>query len=176
MKKLVITLLMGIGYASAIAQESKQTRLMLEQLLKLKIQNKLSSSGNKQSSEGLGKIREDKNSSYSEFQRYYMSRKNVNQAVAQSDNIEKIKTLFFEIRKIFPLTIEQAANSGFFEFHEIQYFRNVYQRVEKDCNDIILTLNKVTASGNLEMNDADRLERIDQLYKQIGRASCRERV
>jgi len=165
MKKLLMVLLVALTTITASAQN--QLKVMVQQILKMKIQTGLQKEGNKNADNGLSRIGTNKNGTYTVFKNYFTSLKNVNPKVKETDEVEKIKDLFFEIRRIFPLTVDASINSGLFEFHEIQYFNKVYDKVQKDCTDILSNLNTVTRSGTTKMTDDQRLDRIKQLYKRM---------
>jgi|GEM_PF-5222845 len=167
MKKMIIALLALMVAITASAQKQKQLKVMLEQVLKLKLQSKMIDQGNEDSQQGLDRIGDNKNGTYSEFKNYFTSLKNVNPNIRNDDHKERIRDLFYEIRRIFPPTIDRANNSGLFEFHEVQYFNKVYQRVQDDCRDILSALDLVTGNGNVEMTDDERIQQIEKLYNRM---------
>jgi hypothetical protein len=156
-----------VAMTTITASAQNQLKVMMEQILKMKIQTGLQKEGNKNANNGLSRIGTNKNGTYTVFKNYFTSLKNVNPKVKKTDEVEKIRDLFFEIRRIFPLTIDMANNSGLFEFHEIQYFDKVYDKVQKDCQDILSNLNTVTSNGTTEMTDDQRIKRIQQLYTRM---------
>ncbi len=167
MKRLISALLLTVISTVAMAQKQKEIRIMLEQVLKLKLQTTLVKQGNRDSEKKLDQISSNKKGSYSIFDRYFTSLKQVNPQVGGNETVQKTKDLFLEIRKIFPGTIDRATNSGLFEFYEVNYFSRAYDRLKKDCEDILSSMNTVTTSGKTSMTDDERMQRIDQLYKRM---------
>lgn len=165
MKKLVLAVMVAMSAFTASAQ--KQLQVMIEQIIKLKVKQGLVKQGNRNTDRGLQRIGSNKNGTYTVFRNYFTSLKKVNPKIRSTDEVQQIKDLFFEIRRIFPITIDRANNSGLFEFHEVQYFNKVYERVQKDCQDILSNVDKVTRNGGTEMTDDQRMGRIKLLYQRM---------
>lgn len=167
MKKTLITMIAVLTVSIAMGQKSKELKIQAEQLAKLKLQSIIVKEKNKIDQEGLDNIGNNKNGTYSLYNDYFKSLRTVNGNVKESDKAQYIRDVISEIKRFFPLTISRADNSGLYERSEIAYFRQVYDKVVKDCNEIIRNLNAVTSNGEYEMTDDQRMERIDELHKQM---------
>lgn len=169
MKQIVITMFAVLTVSIALGQKSKELKIQAEQLAKFKLQSIIVKEKNKIDQEGLDNIGNYKNGTYSLYNAYFKSLRDVNSSVKESDKAQYIRDVISEIRRFFPLTISRATNSGLYERSEIAYFEKVYDKVQKDCNEIIRNLNAVTSNGEYEMTDDQRMERIDILHDQMVR-------
>lgn len=169
MKKTLITMIAVLTVSIAMGQKSKELKIQAEMLAKLKLQSIIVKEKNKIDQEGLDNIGNNKNGTYSLYNDYFKSLRTINSSVKESDKAQYIRDVISEIKRFFPLTISRADNSGLYERSEIAYFRQVYDKVVKDCNEIIRNLNAVTNNGEYEMSDDQRMERIDDLHAQMVR-------
>lgn len=169
MKKTLITMIAVLTVSITMGQKSKELKIQAEMLAKLKLQSIIVKEKNKIDQEGLDNIGNNKNGTYSLYNDYFKSLRTINSSVKESDKAQYIRDVISEIKRFFPLTISRADNSGLYERSEIAYLRQVYDKVVKDCNEIIRNLNAVTNNGEYEMSDDQRMERIDDLHAQMVR-------
>lgn len=170
MKKTMITIIAVLMVSIAMGQKSKELKIQAEMLAKLKLQTIIVKEKNKIDQEGLDNIGSFKNGTYSLYNNYFKSLRSVNSSVKENDKAQYIRDVISEIKRFFPLIINRASGSGLYERSEIEYFQKVYDKVLKDCNEIIRNLNAVTSNGEYEMSDDQRIERIDDLHVQMVRA------
>ncbi len=169
MKKIIITMITVLSVNIAMGQKSKELKIQAEMLAKLKLQTMIVKEKNKIDQEGLDNIGGFKNDTYSLYNSYFKSLRAVNSNVKENDKAQYIRDVISEIRRFFPMTISRASGSGLYERSEIAYFQKVYDKVLKDCNEIIRNLNAVTSNGEYEMTDDQRMERINDLHAQMVR-------
>ena len=98
---------------------------------------------------------------------FFNSLKAVNPEVARYARVADIVALQMEIVRRSGNSLRSARKAGSFHPEEIAYMGRVYDRLLGDCGALLDELLSLTTSGQLEMADDERLQRIDLLYAEM---------
>lgn len=151
--------------SSAMGQ--KNQKVMLEQIAKLQTQIANVKRGYDIAKKGLNTITKWTKGEFDLHKVYFKSLNNVNPNIKNTEKISACRDLYKEIVNGFTDVINDAQSSGLFVPQEIQYFREVYENLIKNCIETMDNLKAVTSDGQLEMTDDQRLKRIDEYYAQM---------
>lgn len=171
--KIIIMLLLVFLSAGAIRaqtfdewlrQKKTQKKYLLEQIASLKVYGGYLKKGYDISKKGLNTISAIKNGDFGLHSDFFNSLKTVNPEVGRysrgRDILEQQELIAKKIDRI----KREYNQSGIFSSLEKKYFDRVFQKLETDCKQTIEKLDQVVRSGELEMKDSERIERIDVLY------------
>lgn len=173
MKKCLVILSILITFGSAaraqtfsewFKQKKTQKKYLVQQIAALQVYIGYVKKGYKIAQQGLTAIGDFKNGEFNLHQDYFNSLKNVNPSVQHYDKVAAIIALETETVKNCHNTFKHVRGSGAFAENEVSYISKVLRRLMDDCADITGELITLITSGELEMKDDERLERIDRLY------------
>lgn len=165
MKKVFLLGVMLFTIAHSYAQ-SKQIRVLLQQIAALKVYGDYVHKGYSIAKKGLKTISDLKDGELGLHTIFYTALKTVNPNISNSYKVATILELQLKIMK------ENSAVSGLLYddlFHgtETDYIERVFGRLMKDCDAHLDALLDILSDNSLEMDDAARIEGIDGLYEQM---------
>lgn len=146
-------------------QKATQRKYLIEQIAALKAYGMVLKNGYNVSRDGLKAIGDIKDGDFNLHKDYFNSLKAVNPEISKYPRAKDIATIQQNIVALTAKNRQQVRSSGQFSSAELSYINGVYDRLQKDCLQTLSDLETVTTSGNIEMKDDERIERIDKLYK-----------
>ena len=150
-----------------LRQNRTQKKYLETQIAELKIYLELTKKGYQIAKEGLATIHSIKNGEFKLHKNFFDTLLIVNPVVSGSPRLKDITDLHGQINEICNKGPSLLARSGQLTTQELSYIRKVYGKVYDDCQGILNALLTLIRDGNLKMNDAQRLERLEVLYGQI---------
>jgi len=175
MKKLLALMLFTIMIRPAssqnlnewLRQNRTQKKYLETQIAELKIYLELTKKGYKIAKEGLATIHSIKNGEFKLHKRFFDTLMIVNPVVYGSPRLKDITDLHGQINEICNKGPTLLAKGGQLTAHELTYITKVYDKLYNNCQGILYALLTLIRDGNLKMNDAQRLERLEVLYGQM---------
>lgn len=150
-----------------LRQNRTQKKYLETQIAELKIYLELTKKGYKIAKEGLATIQSIKNGEFKLHKNFFDTLLIVNPVVSGSPRLKDITALHGQINEICNKGPTVFASSGQLTAQELSYISKVYRKVYDDSQGIINALLTLIRDGNLKMNDAQRLERLEVLYSQM---------
>ena len=166
-------LLLVIGPCTAqnlnewLRQNSTQKKYLETQIAELKIYLELTKKGYKVAKEGLATIHSIKNGEFKLHKNFFDTLLIVSPVVSGSPRAKDITDLHGQINEICNKGPTLLSQSGQLTSRELSYVSSVYRMIYDDCQGILYALLTLIRNGNLKMNDAQRLERLEVLYGQM---------
>ena len=172
MKRLFILVLFVIlssgtksqTFAEWFHQSATQKKYLLQQIAGLQVYIGYVQKGYSIAKQGLNAISDIKHGEFNLHKEYFSSLKKVNPKIKNYSKVAEIILLQMNIIKIYKEAAKKIKQSKSFSANEITYINSVFERLLNDCTKTIDELITVTTSGQLEMKDDERLQRIDRLY------------
>ncbi|TKT85736.1 hypothetical protein [Dyadobacter frigoris] len=150
-----------------LRQKKTQKKYLQTQIAELKIYLELTKKGYKIAKEGLATIHSIKNKEFKLHKNFFDTLLIVNPVIAGNPRLKDITDLHGQINEICNKGPTLLAISGQLTAQELSYVSKVYGKVYDDCQGILNALLTLIRDGNLKMNDAQRLERLEVLYSQM---------
>ncbi len=163
MKRVWFCLLTSFALCG-IARAQSDIQAMLKQIAKLEIYIVDLEKGYKIAREGLTTIGEIKKGEFNLHSLFFGSLQSVNPMVAKYSKIAVIISDQVSIVSEFKSLIQKISSSGKLTNSEIQYVQSVYTNMINECTKSLNALIAVTTDGTFEMNDDERIKRIDGIY------------
>ncbi|WP_285546945.1 hypothetical protein [Dyadobacter frigoris] len=175
MKKLLPLMVLMLVIRPAISQnlnewlrqKRTQKKYLQTQIAELKIYLELTKKGYQIAKEGLATIHSIKNREFKLHKNFFDTLLIVNPVVSGSPRLKDITALHGQINEICNKGPTLLARSGHLTAQELSYISKVYKKVYDDCQGILNALLALIQDGNLKMNDAQRLERLEVLCSQM---------
>jgi hypothetical protein len=150
-----------------LRQKRTQKKYLETQIAELKIYLELTKKGYQIAKEGLATIHSIKNGEFKLHKNFFDTLLIVNPLVSGSPRAKDITALHGQINQICNKGPTLLARSGQLSGPELSYITKVYGKVYDDCQGITNAFLTLIRDGNLKMNDAQRLERLEVLYSQM---------
>ena len=164
MKTLIYILLLTFSFG--LQAQSKQDKVMLQQIAALKTYGTYLKKGYNIASDGLRFIGNMKGGELGLHSAYYEGLKLVNPAIRNYPKVESIVDLYGRL-----ITISNRINGVLVDdlFHgdEKAYIRRVLEHVAQQSADDLEALEDLLTDNQLEADDAERMARIDALEKEM---------
>lgn len=164
MKKLLLLLLFTILVMADIQAQTKQRKVLLQQIAALKVYIDVAQNGYSIAKKGLNTIGDLRRGEFNLHTDYLTSLKKVNPKIKNYSRVAEIIGLRWKIMKSCRLAYQDLNDGDLFHGSELAYIKRVFGRLMDNCNDTLDELMTVTTDGQLEMKDDERIERIDRLY------------
>jgi hypothetical protein len=148
-------------------QKETQRKYLLEQIAALRLYQASVKKGYALARQKLATIGSNKAGALNQDKEYFNSLKNVRPRIRHQARVADIIALQVKIIEAQKHFSRQVKESGVFHTEEISYVNRVFRRLQEDCNGRLDELILLTTNGSLEMNDSERLERIDTIYQQM---------
>lgn len=145
-------------------QKSTQKKYLLQQIAALQVYLSYAKKGYNIVSSGLNTIRDIKKGDLNIHNTFFNSLKAVNPKIARYQKVADIISYQLRIIKQVKQTMAYMRETKQFSTEEIEYNRKVFEFLLQDCLESINELLAIITYGELEMNDNERLVRIDKLY------------
>lgn len=176
MKKLLVLILLGLGcFQTSTAQNwnewfrQKKTKkkYLIQQIAGLQVYIGYARKGYRIVDDGLSFIGDIKNGTLNLHKGYFDGLKSVNPAIANYARVADILLLQFAILNNYRQLSKQIQATHLFSTEQINYVQTVFGRLLGDCGELLEELTSLTSRNKLEMDDGERLQRIDQLYLEM---------
>ncbi len=166
---IVILLSMSPGARAQTSDEwfnQKQTQIkyLIEQIAALQLYTGYLKKGYnivRNGSKAIGKIKKGDINLHSD---YFNSLKNVNSSIRKYSKIPRIIEAQLQLLSIYHKSMKNITKSASLTGNEINYCSEVFSNLINQSGDIIDLLAMVTTSGQVEMQDDERIKKIDELY------------
>jgi len=165
MKKIVVLLLFAGFLNGNMYAQAKQREELLKQILALKVYIGYAQKGYSIAKKGLNVIGDFKRGELDLHLDYFNSLNAINPNIKNYAIVAKIILLQVNILKSYSHTMRYVNQNDLFHGDELAYVKRVLDRLLKDCDTTVDELTVVLTQGELELNDDERLERIDALYQ-----------
>ncbi len=150
-----------------IEQDKTQIKYLLQQIAAQKVYLDYLEKGYDIAMDGLHAIRDIKKGDFNLHSDYFNSLKEVNSKIKNSARFGDIISLQSRIIKKAKSTIEHVRECNQFTYKEIGYVKNVFDHLLDECSKDIEVLITIVTSGELEMKDDERINRIDKIYDEM---------
>ena len=161
MKQVVI---MGLILVGSRGFSQNKITVMLEQIAKYEVYLIDLKKGYDVVNKGLTLINDIKHGDFDLHKDYFNSLKSVNPQIKSEAKVAAMIALQAEILSGYQSYYHQFQQSGVFTSQEISYLYTVFSALLTDVAEDITVLTTVITDGQLQMKDAERISRIDQLY------------
>lgn len=145
-------------------QKSTQKKYLLQQIAALKVYLDYAKKGYNIVTKGINTIRNIKNGDLNLHRDFFNHLQNVNPAISRYAKVADIIAFQLKIIKQAKQSLQQVKETKQFTNAELEYCKQVFDTLLDECLKTVEELILVTTSGELEMKDDERLQRIDALY------------
>ncbi|RKR08151.1 hypothetical protein C8C83_5386 [Flavobacterium sp. 90] len=167
MKKIILILTAVLVFSHQMTGQAKQRKELLLQIAALKVYIDYAKKGYSAVSKGLNFIGDVKKGEVSLHGDYFSSLLKVNPKVRNYYKIAEIISMQVKIIKVSSKTIKTLNAADLFHGTELDYVERSLKRLLENCNDTLDHLLLVIADSKMELNDDQRIERIDGLHKSM---------
>lgn len=165
--KRIITMVFALVVANVSQAQNAQQKMLMQHVAELQVQLGLVKKGYQIAKDGLNTVSNWTNGEYGLHKDHFNSLLKVNGSVKDSDKRQASWDVYREILREFNHAIHRAQSSSLFVQEEIKYFNDVYEKVMKDCREILDNISMVSSEGAIKMTDDERLARIDEYYDRM---------
>ncbi len=168
MKKLIIVSVALISFSRIEAQgTSGQIKAQIRQILLLKTYISYLEKGYAIAKKGLTTIGDIKNGDLHLHINNFDSYKAVNPTIKKYAKVADVLSLQLHVFRVYKQTTAAINSSQLFNPGEVAYVSDVFSNLLEQCANNIEELTSLTTSGQYEMKDDERMERIDALEKDM---------
>lgn len=177
MKRLYIVVILSLLYMQTqaqtpnfnewFAQKKTQIKYLTQQIAALKVYLEYLKKGYDIAQKGLTTISAIKNGSFNLHKTYFASLKAVSPLVKNSSKVNTILYLQPRIIDDFKDLLDDIAQDVQLTQSEKSYIASVYQQLLTCCTWSIEELDMITTTDVTEMEDGERLARLDKVYDDI---------
>lgn len=172
MKKIVLLVglivscqcLFAQTFAEWFAQKKTQIKYLGDQIAALQVYAGYLQKGYHIAENGLSAISDIKNGEFNLHKNYFGSLKNVNPVIAKDARIAAIIALQVNIVEQYKKTYTKVLHNNAFNSAQVNYIYAVFTNLLNDCINDIAEMISLTTSGELQLTDKERIQRIDGLY------------
>lgn len=144
-------------------QKKTQIRYLGEQLVALKMYAGYLEKGYEIVGNGLHIVKDIKSGEFKLHQAFFNSLKDVNPAIRNSNKVTDIISIQLAIIKSFKL----INGNEYLSASNQAYISGVKKQLQEECGKDLAELLLVITSGKVEMNDEERIRRLDKVYKSM---------
>jgi hypothetical protein len=159
---LTATYTHGQTWSEFFQQKKTQTKYLLEQIAALKMYAGYAKKGYDIASIGLNTVRDFSKGEFNLHNSFISSLKNVSPVIRNNTKVAEIIILQIEIAKSFR-NIRNSGSSTTTSAYVETVRANVLERCSYDLEELLL----VITSGKVEMQDDERLQRLDRIYESM---------
>jgi DNA mismatch repair ATPase MutS len=104
---------------------------------------------------------------YTQGKEYYDKLKAVNNLVKDARKVQQTVLMVGDISEMYVVNFKKMMSDPNFSAQEISAIAFGYSQLLKESSGLLKDLKQVISSGGLEMNDKERMDLIDQTYKEV---------
>ena len=153
-------------------QKETQIKYLLQQIAANKVYIEYIENGYGIARKGLNIIQKIKKGDFDLHRDFIASLSNINPEIKSYVRVGDIITYQARIVKRINNTLRNLKESNQFTADELDYNKSVFEKLLDECLKNIDELFLVITSGELEMKDDERINRIDQLYLDMQEKYC----
>lgn len=174
-RTIIITVLFVIEFTAGNAQtpeewtqqKATQKKYLLQQIAALGLYLNYAEKGYQIAREGLNTIQHIKKGDFDLHDHFFSSLSKVNPAIKKYTKTSKVILYQTRILKIAKQSLDAISASDQLTPEEIDYCKRVFDFLLTECFETIEELLSVITDSNWQMNDNERLKRIDKIYSTI---------
>lgn len=148
-------------YAEFFRQKRTQEKYLLKQIACLKLYADQAWKGYKLVSGGLQTINDFTSGEFSLHEAFISALSKVSSLVRKDYRVEEIVKFQLGISSTFRALVKSSASA---QAPNMEYYTAVQEKVMEECNADLDELLDIVLSGELEMNDAERLTRLKKIH------------
>lgn len=165
MKNIILFITLLSGSVPVMAQQQAKKRgIIMEQIAGLAIYGKSVAKGYEIARDGLQTAHSFKDGSFNLHEAFIDSLGAVSSYVGDNPKVKEIPKIYQRIKNAFDRELSWQQAEAIMSATEITYLKKVRDNLLSGCNDNLVELKQVTQNGQLQMTDAERMDRIDKLY------------
>ncbi|QJD96099.1 hypothetical protein HH214_09540 [Mucilaginibacter robiniae] len=155
------------GTGSIFDQQSTKFKLMLAQIAAYQVMLSGLQTGYRITETGLNTAHDLKSGSFNLNQAYLNSLKQVSPVIQSNPKGKAMIAMQANIQNLFSRELTWQQQQKIMNAAELTYIVQVQQNLLRQCNQDMNDLSQVLTPGQLQLNDHQRLERIDHLYARM---------
>ena len=155
------------SWSEFFKQKKTQIKYLTQQIAALQVYIGYIEKGYWVTRDGLELARDLNGGEFSLHKDYFGSLSGVSGVVSKDQRIDAVERMESELRQTNRRALHLVDTSHYLDPEEKDYIRSVWLKVLTDAKDFLDELHLITTSGNYQMTDAERLKRIDLLYRQM---------
>lgn len=148
-------------------QKSTQRKYLINQIAALEVYIGYAKKGYEIYKTGLNTIGSITNGEFVLHQDFFLSLKGINPEIARYARVADIVNLQLQILKTNSRSMRMISEGNHLRQDELAYVGRVHDKLLENCGQIVDELIALTTAGKLEMEDDERLQRIDKLYEDM---------
>lgn len=172
MKGFVLAVLLFVAqqtyaqnWAEWTQQKKTQRKYLVQQIAGLKVYLDYAEKGYRVAQEGLTTVGKIKRGDFALHDGFFASLKAVNPKIASSTKAVVALARGVQIVREVKRTLEGLRRSGQFTPKEVAVFSGAFNDLLEQCEETVEGLIQLITSGHYEMNDAERVSRIESVAK-----------
>ena len=168
MKNIVVATALLLSTASkGAAQTAGQIQQEIQQVAAYEVYIKDAEKGYSIVENGIHTVAQFKNGTFNLHSAFFSSLASINPSVKSYAEVAEIILLQIAIVQTFQSGISSFQQSGQLHPNEMTYIGNVYSTVVNAALEDVNALTALITAGSYSMNDGERLNQIDALYKDM---------
>ena len=141
-------------------QKETQKKYLVQQLVALKLYADYLKKGYDIADKGISSIKAFSNGEFKLHDEFFGTLKMINPSVAEKARLAEILKCQYDIRQSF----NKLRKAGGFQLTEKTYFESVRRNILDECAADLDELLLIITSGELEMHEAERISRIQEVH------------
>ena len=174
MKKyiLLILVLVHAGFVMAqrpsefLQQKETQRKYLLEQIIALQGYIGLVKKGYEIADKGLSIIEKIKKGDFSLHEEFLGSFAVVNPSISDLSEVEQLRNGGHQLELVYH-RVQKLFKTGFLNPGEMEYVAKIFAQLQKDNALVEEEVFQITSEGSYQMNDAERLNRLNGLFQDL---------
>ena len=167
MKKIAVLLVALCVFNQSMSGQAKQRKELILQIAALQVYIDYAKKGYSAVSKGLNFIGDARKGELNLHGDYFTSLLKINPKIRNYYKTAEIISMQFKIMKLCRKTLADLKTADLFHGSELDYIERSFGRLLQSCSQTLDELLVITADAELELNDDQRLERIDNLHKNM---------
>lgn len=148
-------------------QKSTQRKYLINQIAALEVYIGYAKKGYEIYKTGLNSIGSITNGEFVLHKDFFLSLQGINPQIAKYARVADIVNLQLQIIKTNSRSLRLISDGNNLRQNELAYIGRVHDKLLENCGQIVDELIVLTTAGKLEMEDDERLQRIDRLYEEM---------
>ncbi len=148
-------------------QKSTQRKYLINQIAALEVYIGYAKKGYDIYKTGLNTIGSITNGEFVLHKDFFLSLKGINPQIARYARVADIINLQLQVIKTNSRSMRMISKGNHLRQEELAYVGRVHNKLLENCGQIVDELIVLTTAGRLEMEDDERLQRIDKVYEEM---------
>lgn len=155
------------NFAEWFSQKKTQLKYLADQIAAFQVYTGYLRKGYHIASEGLGTINNIKSIEFNLHNIFFRSLKTINPIIAKDGRIAAVVAMQVSIVQCYHKLVSGAPSYGRLSVSQMNYIYAVFSNLLDECTQDLSELIMLTSSGQYELSDAERIERIDRVYNSM---------